>query len=113
MPACNNIGEYREHMLYLQEIYSSYAEIGHVIFGGDMNASIISEPRINKPKSTELLKFIRCQNITALNNMAVCTGPSYTFIPTMTMLDYIFTDDVTACQLNSCEILAEGKISST
>ena len=113
MPACNNIIAYREHILYLQEIYSSYSEIGHVILGGDMNASILGESRANQPKSRELLKFIRNQNIVAINNMTMCIGPSYTFIPTMTMLDYIFTDDITACQVKSCEILAEGTISST
>ena len=113
MPACNNISAYREHILYLQEIYSSYSEIGHVILGGDMNASILGESRANQSKSSELLKFIRNQNIVAINNMTMCIGPSYTFIPTMTMLDYIFTDDITACQVKSCEILAEGTISST
>ena len=113
MPACNNVNDYREQILNLQEIHSTYSEIGHVIFGGDMNASILGELRTNRYKSSELLKFIQGSDIVAVNNMTKCTGPSYTFIPTMTMLDYIFTDDVTACQVNTCGILAEGTISST
>ena len=73
MPACNNISDYRVQILYLQEIYSSYSETGHVIFGGDMNASILGELHTNRYKSSELLKFIQGSDIVAVNNMTKCT----------------------------------------
>ena len=73
MPACNNISDYRVQILYLQEMYSSYSETGHVIFGGDMNASILGELHTNRYKSSELLKFIQGSDIVAVNNMTKCT----------------------------------------
>ena len=113
MPSSNNIGEYREQITSLQEIYSYYSEVGHVIIGGDMNASLLGELHSNKYKSTELVKLVQDNSMVAINNTSVCTGPSYTFIPTRTMIDYILTDDVTACRGGTCEILKEGSFPST
>ncbi|MEW8547703.1 MAG: endonuclease/exonuclease/phosphatase family protein, partial [Candidatus Thiodiazotropha sp.] len=113
MPASNNINDYRDQIMSLQEIYSYYSDVGHVIFGGDMNASLLGEQQSNKYKSIELLKLINNNSLVAINNLSSCTGPSYTFLPTRTMIDYVFTDDITACRVQTCEILAEGLFSST
>ena len=113
MPSSNNIGEYREQITSLQEIYSYYSEVDHVIIGGDTNASLLGELHSNKYKSTELVKSVQDNSMVAINNTSVCTGPSYTFIPTRTVIDYIVTDDVTVCSVGTCEIVTEGSFPST
>ena len=113
LPSNNCINEYREQLNIIQATYTYYSEIGHVILGGDWNASLLDQEHINVSKSMELRQFVRINNIHPINNMVTCTGPRYTYLPMKSMIDYIFSDEVTANLVLSCYIIEEGSCSST
>ena len=87
--------------------------MGHVILGGDWNASLLDEEHINVSKSTDLRQFVRINNIYPVNTIATCSGPSYTCMPVKSMIDYILIDEITFHLVSSCCILEEGSCSST
>ena len=67
----------------------------------------------NASKSREFKQFIDNYNIKLINSKPFCQGPSYTYLPKQTMLDYILTGELTASMVSSCEILEEGSFDST
>ena len=85
----NYINAYRGELNQIQTMYAYYSEIGHVILGGDWNASILEHEHININKSSELRHFVNSNCIQAIYKMAVCTGPGYTYLPVESMIDYI------------------------
>ncbi|MES9884792.1 MAG: endonuclease/exonuclease/phosphatase family protein, partial [Sedimenticola sp.] len=113
LPSDNNILAYREEIDNLDQLCSLYGDTGHVILAGDMNASIRSENHVNIYKSIQLKQFVQRNCLNALNTSTQCKGPAFTYMPTQTMLDYIFTDDVMKSCNSSCEIVDEGNITST
>ena len=113
LPANNNINHYRDYLDSLQEVYSCYSDNGHVIIAGDMNSSVMNKEHTNASKSREFKQFIDNYNIKIINSKPFCLGPSYTYLPKQTMLDYILTDELTASLVSSCEIFYEGSFAST
>ena len=113
MPSNNCINDYRDQLNLIQATYTYYSEMGHVILGGDWNASLLDEEHINVSKSTDLRQFVRINNVYPVNTIATCSGPSYTYMPVKSMIDYIFMDEITLHLVSSCCILEEGSCSST
>ena len=84
-----------------------------MVIAGDMNSSLINNEHINVLKTRELTYLVTNYNIKAVNTQPSCKGPKYTYQSMQTMLDYTFTDELTAKLINNCEILDEGKFSNT
>ena len=113
MPSNNCISDYRDQLNLIQATYTYYSGIGHVILGGDWNASLLDHGHINVGKSVNFRQFVRINKRNPVNTRAICSGPSYTYIPVKSMIDYILMDDVTSNLVLSCCILEEGSCSST
>ena len=117
LPAENSIDFYKEELSKLQDLYYYYSRYGHVVIGGDFNASCLEADRrySNSYKSRELLNFVERNNLYhpyLRDNVPI---NRYSFITNQTMLDYIFTNTYMGMLLRSYEILKEGStcISST
>ena len=113
MPSNNYINDYRDELNQVQAIYTHYSEAGHVILGGDWNASILEQQHINLSKSRELRYFVNGNNIQAINTLPLCDGPNFTYLPAESMIDYVLTDEVTANLVLSCKIIDDGGCPST
>ena len=113
MPSNNYINDYRDELNQIQAIYAHYSERGHVILGGDWNASILEQRHINIGKSRELRHFVKSNSIQAINILELCTGPKYTYLPVESMIDYILTDEATSTLVQSCKIIDDGACPST
>ena len=105
----------RDHLDSLQEVYSCYFDNGHVIIADDINSSVVNEEHTNASKSSKFKfkLFFDNYNIKIINNKPFIQGPSYTYLPIPTMLEYVLTDVLTASLVKSCEILQEGTFAST
>ena len=60
LPSENDIDQYRKVLDVLNGLHTNYSNHGHVIFAGDMNASILQKDtdRSNPYKSAELTDFL-------------------------------------------------------
>ena len=96
-------------------MYSCYFDNGHVIIADDINSSVVNEEHTNASKSSKFKfkLFFDNYNIKIINNKPFIQGPSYTYLPIPTMLEYVLTDVLTASLVKSCEILQEGTFAST
>ena len=115
MPSDNDIQTYRDTLQIVDDLYNQYSQFGHVILGGDFNASCRSEDqgKTNVYKSRSLCNFLNYNNIFAVNTSGMRIGSEYSYITTKSMLDYIFVDNIIYSRVNACNIFTEGSISST
>lgn len=93
LPASSSIDEYRIAISDLQSLITFYYTRGKVIIAGDMNAHVLSGPFTTASKHGLLTNFMLRNNLISSYNISTFTGPSCTFKPTMSTLDYFFMDD--------------------
>ncbi|KAK3098283.1 hypothetical protein FSP39_017953 [Pinctada imbricata] len=107
----NNIEKYREEISLLSDLYVWYSSQGHVIIMGDMNSSLYGQSNVQK---SQLLRKFVTSNFLCFNGGDIeCVGSPYTFIPTRSIIDYIFVDVVLCKKISYCKIYEEGSFSDT
>ena len=80
---------------------------GKVVISGDMNAKYneITNGYIQKQKSNVLTSFINENRLTVVNKSELCSGPTYTFEPCKSTLDYVIVNESGCSLVKSCSIL--------
>ena len=110
MPSENNIDYYQNTLSDLQSLVSFYLKCGNILFAVDYNGQVQTD-NTNRNVSgclfkTKLLtKFVKDNKLTTTNMMNLCTGPNYSFIPTKSMIDYIFVESTMVSNISKAHIV--------
>lgn len=113
MPACNDIQTYSECLDKLSDITIYYQGIGHVMICGDMNASLKDDVHVNEPKSNIFKRYVNDSYLVPINLTQLSQGPSFTFTPYKTCIDYCLSDVLIESKVTFCKVFNDEDILSS